>query len=31
VLFDAVEDASFNKLNASDEHNALLSYLKKRN
>ncbi|SMC69241.1 phosphoenolpyruvate carboxylase [Pedobacter africanus] len=29
VLFDAVEDASFNKLNASDEHNALLSYLKK--
>lgn len=29
VLFDAVEDASFNKLNAADEHNALLSYLKK--
>jgi len=29
VLFDAVEDASFNKLNASDEHNALLAYLKK--
>lgn len=31
VLFDAVEDASFNKLNADDEHNALLSYLKKAN
>ena len=29
VLFDAVEDASFNKLNADDEENALLSYLKK--
>ncbi len=29
VLFDAVEDASFNKLNADDEHNALLGYLKK--
>lgn len=29
VLFDAVEDASFNKLNASEEHNTLLSYLKK--
>ncbi|MNE63883.1 Phosphoenolpyruvate carboxylase [compost metagenome] len=24
-----MEDASFNKLNAADEHNALLSYLKK--
>ncbi|TKC04976.1 phosphoenolpyruvate carboxylase [Pedobacter frigoris] len=31
VLFDAVEDASFNKLNADDEHNALLGYLKKGN
>jgi phosphoenolpyruvate carboxylase len=29
VLFDAVEDASFNKLNADDEENALLAYLKK--
>jgi phosphoenolpyruvate carboxylase len=29
VLFDAVEDASFNKLNASEEQNTLLSYLKK--
>lgn len=29
VLFDAVEDASFIKLNADDEENALLSYLKK--
>jgi phosphoenolpyruvate carboxylase len=29
VLFDAIEDASFNKLNADDEENALLSYLKK--
>ncbi|EDM36374.1 phosphoenolpyruvate carboxylase [Pedobacter sp. BAL39] len=29
VLFDAVEDASFNKLNADEEHSALLSYLKK--
>ncbi|RQO67886.1 phosphoenolpyruvate carboxylase [Pedobacter sp. KBW06] len=29
VLFDAVEDASFNKLNADEEHSALLVYLKK--
>lgn len=29
VLFDAIEDASFIKLNADDEENALLSYLKK--
>lgn len=29
VLFDAVEDASFSKLNAADDENALLSYLKK--
>ncbi|ALL04127.1 phosphoenolpyruvate carboxylase [Pedobacter sp. PACM 27299] len=29
VLFDAVEDASFNKLNAEEEHSALLVYLKK--
>ncbi len=29
VLFDAIEDAAFNKLNAEDEENALLSYLKK--
>lgn len=29
VLFDAVEDASFNKLNANEEHSALLVYLKK--
>ncbi|WP_256002856.1 phosphoenolpyruvate carboxylase [Pedobacter deserti] len=29
VLFDAIEDASFTKINASDEHSALLDYLKK--
>jgi phosphoenolpyruvate carboxylase len=29
VLFDAVEDASFNKLNAQDDHSSLHSYLTK--